>query len=288
MNTTPDPLESVFTDYTDDTAAEVEDRGTDGLWRKARRRRIGRAATAGVAALALIAPATWLLANTAGADEPQPQAGEQERLPADTTLGEDDVQAWEVEVADADDFVGATVDLPSFAPGNTDVDEVCGVGETVVADGRYHGAGDAGAPGEGEAFILGTTFAALTAAERAMVAEGEPFPTGLSLVGFFGCDTGDTMLFQVVVLEDTGEGTWAAEQLVHSEPGGVSLKGIMAGDGMELLVGFVRRWAPPVELDDDQYFVERVLVDDGTVTRDPSDYDYRSLVIDMNSHLLSD
>ncbi|SDL39989.1 hypothetical protein SAMN05216298_3817 [Glycomyces sambucus] len=301
MTATPDPLEPVFTDYTADTTAEVQHSGTDALWRKAKRRRIGRGATAGAAALALLAPAGWLLLNAAGADQPAgappgafgPDATESSRaaeLGAEESESEVETDGGDVGAAYSVDFIGDTVDMPSFAPGDAELEAACTVGDTVLGNGMYQGAGDIGDYVEGEAFFVGVTYAAVTAADRALVATGDYDYRDLSLAGLFGCDTGGEILFQAAVVVDDGDGTWTAEQLVHSEPGGETLKGFFTTDeGYELLIGFASRWAPEAELDEDDYWIDKVVLDDdGAVTREPSDYDYWSLVIDMTSHLLAE
>lgn len=291
--TAPDPMESIFADYTDDTAADVQGSSTDPLWRKAKRRRIGRTAAAGTAALALIAPATWLLANVAGADEqvPPQQAGANgaaETTEDETTPEEPDPSIEflaDEDPVDATDLMGATVDMPSFVPGDGDVEAVCGSGDTVVVDGMYHGAGESGDPEEGEAFILLTTTAVVTEEDRIDIADGVASYADLSFVGYFGCDAGDEFVFQAVVLEETGDGTWEAEQLVHSQPGGEVIKGVITGDGGELLVGFAERWDPGAGPDDTdtEHWIEHIqLNEEGAVVREPSEYGYWSLVIDSS------
>jgi hypothetical protein len=292
--TTPDPMKDLFTEYTGDITAATSTDGADELWRKAKRRRAGQVAAAGVAALALVAPASWLLANAAGADEPQPsapQAGangtaettedeaarEEELLPEVEFLPDEDP-------VDATDLMGATVDMPSFVPGDDDVEAVCGSGDTVVVDGMYHGAGESGDPEEGESFILLTTNAVVTEADRVDIADGVASWGDLSLVGYFGCDAGDEFVFQVVVLEEDGDGTWTARQVVHSQPGGEVIKGVMA-DGGELLVGFAERWDPSATGPDSdtEHWIESVRLDEeGAPVREPSEYGYWSLVIDAS------
>ncbi|WP_205324323.1 hypothetical protein [Glycomyces sp. YM15] len=290
----PDPMASIFTDYTADISAEVQGSGTGPLRRKARRRRIGRTAAAGTAALALIAPATWLLADVAGAGErsPQPYAG----ATGDATVSEEPDASpeepepsieflFEEDPVDAGDLMGATVDMPSFVPGNGEVEAVCGSGDTVVVDGMYHGAGESGEVEEGEAFVLVTTQAVVTAEDRIDIADGTAAYADLSLVGYFGCDYGREFVFQVVVLEATGDGTWKAEQLVHSQPGGEVIKGAITGDDGELLVGFAERWDPGAgpEDTDTEHWIEHVRLDDeGAAVREPSEYGYWSLVIDSS------
>ncbi|MEU5157572.1 hypothetical protein [Glycomyces sp. NPDC021274] len=290
MNT-PDPMKSIFDEYTGDVTAATDTGDADRLWRKAKRRRVGRVAVAGVAALALAAPATWLLANTAGAGEPQQplaQPGAPESTAAETSP-EETPPAFEFvpddDPVDANDIIGATVDMPSFVPGDQDVEAACGSGDTVVADGTYHGAGVSGDAEEGEAFLLLVTTAVVTPEDRADVADGLAHAADLSLVAYFGCDAGDEFVFQVVVLEESGDGTWGAQQLVHSQPGGTVIKGAMAGDGLQLLVGFAERWDPTATSaeSETEHWIESVqLEEDGTVVREPSEYDYWSLVIDSS------
>lgn len=292
--TTPDPMKDLFAEYTGDITAATGT-GADRLWRKAKRRRAGRIAAAGAAALALFAPVSWLLANTAGAGEPQPPAphagangstetAEEEAVREEDLLPEVEFLPDEDPVA-VYDLVGATVDMPSFVPGDGDVEAVCGSGDTVVADGMYHGAGESGDPAEGEAFLLLTTDAVVTEEDRVDIADGEAAWGDLSLVGYFGCDAGDEFVFQVVVLEEDGDGTWTATQVVHSQPGGEVIKGVIAGDGGELLVGFAERWDPSATGPDSdtEHWIERVRLDaTGAPVREPSQYGYWSLVIDAS------
>jgi hypothetical protein len=287
-----DPIYGLFDEYESATAAETRPRSADQLRRKAVHLRIGRTAVAGAAALALIAPATWVLANVAGADgQEQPQAGapggvdqESPTAPADPDPASSGTPGAEDDSIDATDIVGATVDMPSFVPGDTAVEDVCGSGDTVVVDGTYHGAGVSGEVEEGETFLLVLTNAAVTEEDRVAYADGTAALSDLSLVGYFGCDFGDEFVFQTVVLENTGEGTWTAEQLVHSEPGGEVIKGVITGNDGELLVGFAERWDPgAVSGTDTEHWIDTVRVDEnGTVVREPSEHDYWSIVIDSS------
>ena len=52
-------------------------------------------------------------------------------------------------------------------------------------------------------------------------------------------------------------------------------------DGMELLVGFVERWEPTPD-PEAVHWVERVELGEDAVVREPTDYEYWSLVIDMS------
>ncbi|HEY1094615.1 MAG TPA: hypothetical protein VGE61_07915, partial [Glycomyces sp.] len=206
------------------------------------------------------------------------QAREQELLPEVEFLPDEDP-------VDAADLTGATVDMPAFVPGDDAVEAVCGSGDTVVVDGTYHGAGESGDPEEGESFLLLVTNAVVTEEDRADVADGVASWGDLSLVGYFGCDAGDDFVFQVVVLGEDGDGTWTAEQVVHSQPGGEVIKGAMAGDGGELLVGFAERWDPTAAgpESDTEHWIERVRLDEqGAPVREPSQYGYWSLVIDAS------
>ncbi|GAA2266192.1 hypothetical protein GCM10009853_019250 [Glycomyces scopariae] len=247
MTATPDPLEPVFTDYTADTTAEVQHSGTDALWRKAKRRRIGRGATAGAAALALVASASWLLVAGAGADdrEPVPAADE-------PTLSEEDEQYLDALGGPARDLVGTEFALPSFAPGDVMVDEVCANGDQVIEDGSVV------EPVEDGAVFLVQTATMYT-----------EYGVGIYQVGLFGCRFGEEALYQATILEQASDDTWTAgTQLVRSEPGGESpqyLRPFVDADG--LIVGVAERYDPAAG--DLRYRAERVtLAADGTIERE--------------------
>ncbi|MFC3491813.1 hypothetical protein [Glycomyces rhizosphaerae] len=250
MNT-PDPMASIFAGYTDDTAAEVKGSSTGPLWRRARRRRIGRTAAAGVAALALIAPATWLLANAAGADEHEgPQAGQESATDEEGVLSELKENYLD-ELGPKADLVGTTLDLPSFVPGNADVDAVCGVDDAELGDGRYEEPVE-----DGAVFFVQSSI---------VLTEGG---YDFYYAGLFGCRYGEETLYQAVVLDEVEDDTWAAgTQLVHSVPGGESPQHLPNRSEDGLVVGFAERYDPAA--DDLRYWAERITLDaDGEPVRE--------------------
>ncbi|SDE42834.1 hypothetical protein [Glycomyces harbinensis] len=248
MNTpdrTPDPVASIFTAYTDDTTAEVKDGSTVSLRRKAKRRRVGRTATAGAAALALIAPAAWLLANTAGADDREQPQTAHERPIDDDSVPPDEDQYWDA-YGPGPDLVGATIVLPSFAPGNADVDAVCASDGAELSDGTVQEPVD-----DGAVFLVQTG--------EALMSDGSE---EYYQVGLFGCRYGEQTLYQAVTLDEVEDDTWAAgTQLVHSELDGESPQhlGFAVGDGV--VVGFAERYDPAA--DDLRYWAERITLNAG-------------------------
>ncbi|MQM25272.1 hypothetical protein [Glycomyces albidus] len=249
-----DPMASIFVEYTDDTTAEVKERSTDPLWRKARRRRIGRTAAAAAAALALVAPASWLLAGAAGSDG-QVEESAQEQSFEIVEGGPDD--GGVTLVFGQVELVGATIDLPSFAPGNAGVDRVCTVDGAVVADGRLE------AP-EATGTVFLKQFVQLPVIDE----DDETQALFSPQVALFGCDTGDETLFQAVVVEQV-DGEWTATQeAVRSEPGGESPQYLSSDADGDLLVVFAERFDPGA--DDVAHWVERVVLDsDEAPVREP-------------------
>ncbi|MEU5875833.1 hypothetical protein AB0A73_30255 [Glycomyces sp. NPDC047369] len=243
--TAPDPLETVFIDYTDDTAAELRGTGTgtDRLWRKARRRRIGRTAAAGAAALALLAPAGWLLANTAGTDDRGTAPAEEQTTAPEHLLPDQDPDAiWADEVVpETGEIVGATMTLPSFGG---DADAACPVEDAVIADGTFAPPGD-----DGAVYLKQLRIATLT---------GEP--GAAQAVALFGCGFDGDAAFQVVVLAETapGSGAWEAErQLARSAPG--ASPQYLGGGETDLVIGFAERYdATAGDLD---YWFDRYWID---------------------------
>ena len=238
---TPDPMASIFSDYTDDTTAEVAGDAPDPLWRKAKRRRIGRVAVAGAAALALIAPATWLLANAGDGDEQ-----EQQQAAEDHAISPEEDRALDL-FGPGVDIVGTVMTLPSFVPGNADVDEVCAADGTVIGDGRYEEPVENGA-----VFFVQDTASNLS----------QDGTDDFHEVGLFGCRYGEETLYQAVTLAETEDDTWVAgEQLVHSEPGGESPQYLIATERDGLVVGFAERYDPTA--DDLRYWAENIALDTG-------------------------
>ncbi|MEU6249190.1 hypothetical protein [Glycomyces sp. NPDC047010] len=240
--TTPDPLETVFIDYTDDTAAQVRGAGTDSLWRKARRRRIGRTAAAGAAALALLAPAGWLLANTAGADDRSaaPPAAEQTTDDGTPFPDEDPNTIWEGDVLPApEEIIGAAITLPSFGSGSD-----CQTEDAVIADGTFAPPAE-----DGAVYLKQLTPATLTGV-----------PGTAEAVGLFGCATGGDTALQAVVLTETelDSKTWEATlQLTRSEPG--RSPQLLSYDGDGLIVGYAEQYPAG---DDVPYWFELIRLDD--------------------------
>jgi hypothetical protein len=256
--TTPDPMKDLFTTYTSDVTAATSTDGADRLWRKAKRRRAGQvAAVAGVAALTLTGSATWAFQHAAGADE---QDRQQQTAADETPTQSEEAKRFDNLVFDAEDLTEAPMDLPSFIPGNADVDDVCQVDDVLLQNGEHQEPVENGA-----VFVKQVTYAHVKADADA------------SDVAVFGCRYGEESLYQVVILEEAGDETWgAAEQLVHSEPGGESPQYIteslgMIDEGLDdegLLVGIAERYDPVA--DDLRYWAERVSLDaEGRVVREP-------------------
>jgi hypothetical protein len=241
----PDPLAAVFTDYTDDTSAEVRDGGTDRLWRKAKRRRIGRVAVASAATLALLVPAGWLVVNVAGADGPE--AAEEQTIPPVWTapaVGDGEDIRSDSLAPGFDALVGATVDLPSFLPGDDEVDEVCRTDGAVVIPGW------AGTPDEVGAVFLKQYYTVALATDEA------PIPVAL-----LGCDYGDSTAFQVVALShDAGQWSTVA-QFAHTEEDGAVPRQLLGSgeDEVGLTIGYAERYDPGA--DDLDYWFESVTLD---------------------------
>jgi hypothetical protein len=254
--TTPDPMKDLFAEYTGDITAATGT-GADRLWRKAKRRRLGRVAVAGVAVLALSGSATWALQQTAGADE---QDRQQQTATDETPTQSEEAMRFDALVFNAEDLTEAPMDLPPFVPGDPDVDDVCQVDDVLLQNGEHEEPVENGA-----VFVKQVTYAHVKA-------DADP-----SDVVVFGCRYGEESLYQVVILEAAGEEQWvAAEQLLHSEPGGESPQFIteslgVIDEGLDdegLLVGFSERYDPVA--DDLRYWAERVSLDaEGELVREP-------------------
>ncbi|GAA2169629.1 MULTISPECIES: hypothetical protein [Glycomyces] len=272
--TTPDPMKDLFAEYTGDITAATGT-GADRLWRKAKRRRLGRVAVAGVAVLALTGSATWALQQTAGADE---QDRQQPTAADETPTQSEEAKRLDAMVLDAEDLTEAPMDLPPFVPGDTDVDDVCQVDDVLLQNGEHEEPAENGA-----VFVKQVTYAHVKSDADA------------SDVAVFGCRYGEESLYQVVILEDAGEDEWvAAEQLLHSEPGGESPQYVtesfgVIDEGLDdegLLVGFSERYDPVA--DDLRYWAERVSLDaEGELVREPigdvTTEDFSPLTIDVEA-----
>jgi hypothetical protein len=245
----PDPLQAVFTDYTDDTSAEVSGSSTDPVWRKAKRRRIGRVAVASAAALALLAPAGWLLANTAGADKPEAAEEPPPVWTAPAPEGNGPNSMSEMLLPGYETLVGAVVDLPSFIPGDDEVDEVCQTEDAVVVPGWAEIPDEVGA-----VFLREYRFVPNSTLQSA--AEEEPVPLAL-----LGCDYGDGTAFQVVSLSDDGDQWSTVAQYAHTEADGTVPLQLLGSDEAEtgVEIGFAERYDP--EADDLDYWFETITID---------------------------
>ncbi|MFG3341947.1 hypothetical protein [Glycomyces sp. NPDC048151] len=257
MNT-PDPMKDIFAEYTGDITAATDTGGADRLWRKAKRRRTGRvAAVAGLTAVALTGSATWAFQYAAGADE---QDRQQQTAADETPTQSEEAKRHDELFFEAEDLTETPMDLPAFVPGNADVDEVCQVEDVLLTNGEHVEPTESGA-----VFVKQVTYSHVKAD-----ADG-------SDVAILGCRFGEEALYQVVIIEEAGDETWvAAEQLVHSEPGGESPQYIgesfgLIEEGLDdegLLVGFSERYDP--EADDLRYWAERVGLDaEGELVREP-------------------
>jgi hypothetical protein len=246
MSTTPDPIKAIFTDYTGATTAEVQGGGTDRLWRRAKRRRIGRAAVGAAAALALLAPAGWLLVNASADEQGRQAAQEQTAEPVWTApaVGNSANGRSDSLAPGFEDLVGAAVALPSFIPGDEEVDDVCKVDDAVVVPGWDGPPDDVGA-------VFLAQFSSLREEEGA-----EAIPVAL-----FGCDYGDSTAFQVVALSH-GDGEWSTvAQLAHTQTdGAIPMHIVGPGAGEESTrIGFAERYDP--EANDLHYWFEDVALD---------------------------
>ncbi|MFC3491811.1 hypothetical protein [Glycomyces rhizosphaerae] len=246
--TTPerDPLDVMFDQYAAATAAETTRSTTRQLRRRMHRHRAGRVAAAGVAAAVLAVPGGWMFQQNVAADE-QETADEQtpEQTPEPTITDENRVLTEEERylnlLGPSVDLIGAELDLPSFVPGDADVDAVCGRDGVVLGDGRHE------EPVEPGSLFLKEALPGTLAGDGGDWAE----------VGLFGCRYGEETLYQAVVLEEESDGTWVArEQIVHSVPGGESPQYLQSTDEDGVLIGFAERYDPAAN--DLAYWIESV------------------------------
>jgi hypothetical protein len=253
--TTPDPMDEIFAEYTDGITAATDTSGADRLWRKAKRRRTGRVTVAGVAAVALTGTATWAFQQAGAAEEQETaneQAAEQTTAPDETPMSREEERYLDM-LGAGTDLVGAELDLPSFVPGNADVDAVCGRDDVVLADGRHE------EPLEPGAVFVKESMAGTLAGDGGGWTEE---------VGLFGCRYGEETLYQAVVLAEVEKDRWEArEQIVHSIPGGESPQYLQSSYDDGILIGFAERYDPAAN--DLAYWIESVGFDaEGAPVRD--------------------
>jgi hypothetical protein len=232
---------------------------------KVRRRRAVRVTVAAVAALALVAPASWMLQQAATAEErEQPVVADDttsETAAADPTspdaapttpaeTGETGTEGEEQQpvLPTFEDLVGTVMDLPSFMPGNDMVDQACPVDGAELEDG-----------GKREFMRATGRVALLEVVHAPMSAGGEE-----RAIAFLGCRFAEAAAFQAVVVAEGEEGGWVAEeQLIHSKANADSPYDLMADADYGVLVGVAEQYAccdmDPDELD---YWVERIRIDD--------------------------
>ncbi|MDA1362421.1 hypothetical protein O1R50_22545 [Glycomyces luteolus] len=241
MNT-PDPMKQIFARYTGEiTATSTGD--ADRLWRRAKRRRIGQVAAAGVAALALTGSATWAFQQNVAPEEQETAAEEtpEPTVPDETSTPTEEQEDYLDMLGPGADLVGAELDLPPFVPGDAEIDAVCGLDGVVLGDGRHE------EPVEHGSVFLKEALPGTLAGDGGGWAE----------VGLFGCRYGEETLYQAVVLEEVQDDTWAArEQIVHSVPGGESPQYLQSTDDDGVLIGFAERYDPAAN--DLAYWVESV------------------------------
>jgi hypothetical protein len=252
MNT-PDPMKKLFAEYTVTVTAEAPIDDADRLWRKAKHRRIGQVAAAGAAVIALTGSATWAFQQHVPAEE---QETANQTTPLETVPDEpgEEKEIFLDMLGAGPDLVGAELDLPSFVPGNADVDAVCGPDGVVLGDGTFEEPVENGA-----VFLVQATYATLY----------EDRDKNGYEIGLFGCRYGEETLYQAVTLEEVEDDTWEArEQLVHSEPGGESPQYMVWTEEHDLVIGFAERYDG--EADDLRYWAEHVGLDaDGALVREP-------------------
>lgn len=230
---------------------------------RVRRRRTTRVVLAAVAALALVAPASWMLQQDATAEEQeQPviaddgtaetadsESGKpQEPTPsAEHTLEADSEATEPPPLLSFDDLLGATFDLPSFMPDEPMVDSACVTGGAVLQDGTEPNAGDE----TGRINLLEVVHAPLT--------EGGHDQT----IAFLGCRFAEASAFQAVVIEPDGDDWVANTQLIVSKSNADSPYDIAAADGYGVLVGVAEHFACCDMIPDElEYWIEKVTLDD--------------------------
>lgn len=245
----------------------VEPPAVAAIHGKVRRRRTVRVTVAAVAALALVAPASWMLQQVANADEQDKPVVADDSTSAiaeeTTTPAAAPTTPAETEEADTEDgeqeqpvlptfdeLVGTEIDLPSFMPGNDMVDQACPVDGAVLEDGttgEYM-------QGEGRIGLLEVVNAPMTGAG------GRELP-----VLFLGCRFGEAAAYQAVVLDQSeGTGDWyAAAQLIASKPDADSPYDLALAPDYGVLVGVAENYAC-CDMDPDalDYWVERITLDD--------------------------
>jgi len=244
----------------------VEPPAVAAIHGKVRRRRAVRVTVAAVAALALAAPASWMLQQVANADEQDrpvvaddatSATAEEATTPAaaPTTPAEteeSDTEDGEQEqpvLPTFDELVGTELDLPSFMPGNDMVDQACPVDGAVLEDGTT-----------GEYMNGGGRIGLLEAVNAPMTeAGGRELP-----VLFLGCRFGEAAAYQAVVLDQAeGTGDWyAAAQLITSKPDADSPYDLAPAPDFGVLVGVAEAYACcDMDPDDLDYWVERITLD---------------------------
>lgn len=257
-----------FTEFGEAAELMVEPPDARVIRGKVRRRRVTRVAVAGVAALALLAPASWMLQQAATAEErdtpevaddtnttvveEEPTKAEEPTPSEDATPDGEEEDSLFDEPPTFDDLIGTTLDLPSFMPGNEMVDQACPVDGAVLEDGTTGGYMDGG----GRIGLLEVVHA------RMMEDSDREFA-----VLFLGCRFGEAAAFQVVVLEQSeGDGSWyVGAQLIASKSNADSPYDIVAappGVGYGVLIGFAESYACcGTDPDDLDYWVEMVSLD---------------------------
>lgn len=176
---------------------------------RVRRRRATRVTVAAVAALALIAPASWMLQQAATAEEQAPAAGEptveatsgdvpvkpQDPTSAVESAPDAETQTLETEPPPAyDDLLGQSLELPDFGEGT---EAACPTEPARLTS----------ADGDGPIHLIKVVHARLSA--------NGP----LQAVALVGCRPGEAMIRQVLAIEADGDGFAVAEQLYRYEYG---------------------------------------------------------------------
>lgn len=196
---------------------------------KVRRRRATRVTVAVVAALAIAAPATWMLQQAATAEE-RPQVADDRTTEAVVSpepsteapsTPEETATAAETESVEAPppptygDLLGASIAIPAFGDLTQ---EVCPNEPATLA----------AAGGDGKVFLLKVVHARLTA-------DGPE-----QAVALVGCRPGEAMLRQVLVIEADGDGYAVAEQLYEYGDHG-SVYDIAPAADYGVLLGFIEQ-----------------------------------------------
>lgn len=237
-----------FTEFGEAAELMVEPPDAAVIRGKVRRRRVARVAVAGVAALALIAPASWMLqqaataeerdtpevaddTNTTVVEEEQPTEAE-EAAPSEDAETETEVESYDDDdLPTVEDLVGTTIDgLSSFMPGNDMVDQACPVDGAVLEDGTTGGYMDGG----GRIGLLEVVHVQMSPDG------GRELPVLL-----LGCRFGEAAAYQVVLLDQSeGDGHWYFwEQLAASKMNADSPYDIAPGPDYGVLIGIAERYA---------------------------------------------